>query len=121
MRREISNSELWLIERDLSSLRAKMPGVYFLLQTRVGDFFNRNKLTIHLLHKNVHQIQKKYIAHDEANDPQRVPGEGNEVPEWLFLESVATEKGEMLTGEAVSKAFYAELDEFLNRVVKVDL
>jgi len=121
MRREIMYSELWLIERDLERVKEENPGVAFLLAPKIDSFFQRNKGSLNILHKNMHEIQKKYIVHDEKNVPQRnQEAEGEQKP-WLFLDSVIGANGELLTGEAIKKEYNEKVEQFLGRSVKVEL
>lgn len=118
MKREITNNQLWLIENDLTAVARQSPGIAFLLATKIQQFYSRNEVLLKILHKRVHEIQKKYIVHDDNNQPQYVAGTDNK--EWFYLDSVIGKKGQLLTGEAIAAAYTEEVNEFLNRSVTVE-
>lgn len=121
MRRIITNNELWQIEEDLDKLAKNLPGVYLLLETRIKQFREKNKMSLHILHKKFHEIQKKFIQHDDKNAPMRQLEAEGELKPWLYLESVVVDNGKALIGEEVAKVYLEEANDFLNRSIDVEV
>lgn len=114
----ITYNELWVIEIDAAKVKEQFPSLFFFNENRFTKFFQQNAIHLKALHSRVHDIQRKYIAHDENNNPLRAEGAGGE---WQYLESVVGKNGQLLTGDAVAQAYKDEVTAFLNRSITVEL
>lgn len=118
MIREITNDQLWKIERDLIHIIKNHPGLAFLNSNKIQSFFSTNELLLNILHKRMHEIQIRYIAVDDKGIPVHIDPAA-EKKEWKFLESAIGSSGGFLTGDEVAKGYDEDSAEFLNRSVKV--
>ena len=78
-------------------------------------------MVLKILHQRMHEFQKKYIVHNDQDQPQFAPEEEGKPKEWLWQESVVGKKGELLTGDAVKEEYKELTEEFLSRSIKVEL
>jgi hypothetical protein len=122
MKRSITNDQLWQINRDIQKLNRDSPAIAFFLGDKFFRFVNSkdNKFLMSVINKKVYEIQKKYVVHNDADEPQRVDP-ANENSEWLFLESAIAPDGQLITGDQVKEQYYKEAGDFLNRSVDIQV
>jgi hypothetical protein len=123
MKKSITYDQLYIIEQDIQSVKQTMPSIYLFMENKFHTFLHgsANKMHFKVLHTRMHQIQQKYIVHDEKDNPIVLPYTDNQPSKFQFLESVPGSNGTELTGEAVEKAYFDEANEFLNRQIVVEL
>ena len=120
MRREITNNALFMLDVEFSAMAEKLPAVAFLLDEKIRRFYTQNMMSLKILHKNMGIIQKRYILHNDEGKAQKAADEKGDM-QWIFLESVAAENGELLTGEKVAQAYFEDAGIFLNRSITVEV
>ncbi len=121
MRRTITNGTLYQIEMDISQISSKSPGIHFLLETRIDSFFSRNQQVLKIIHKRMHNIQKRFIEHDEKEKPMYAEAVEGQPKQWEYLESATKTNGQLVTGDGVKTAYLEEAEDFLGRSVHVEL
>lgn len=121
MRRQITNSFLWQVQNDLLNLQQMMPGLAFILENRIASFFQRNQMNLKILNSRMHEIQKKFIVHNEKNTPQYEEVEEGKPKDWKYVESVAGKDGQLITGSQVKEEYQQQMEEFMQRTVTVEL
>ncbi|HYC28822.1 MAG TPA: hypothetical protein VEB42_08400 [Chitinophagaceae bacterium] len=121
MKKEVTYNDLWLIDQDITNIRANMPALWIVLEAKFLTILlgKNNKPHVERLHRRMKEIQKKYIVHDEEDNPVKEVKEGKG-PDWKYLESAVGKNGSLLTGDEVEKAYYEEAGEFLKRSVTIE-
>lgn len=121
MKRELTNEQLWTLANDMRKVQSESPTLSFLLGDKINRFFQVNAMSIKILNSRLGEIQKKYIVHNEQGEPQLAPVEEGKPLTWQYLESAIGKDAQVLTGDAIEKAYEADFNEFMKRSVTVSI
>ncbi len=109
MTREMTNESLWIVEMDISRIKAEFPALALLFDNRFIKFYQDNAMCMRILHKNLHEIQLKHIEHDEKEQPVYADSEEGKPTDWKYLPGSDKE------------AYMVDYKEFMHRSVKVHI
>lgn len=103
MRKQMTNNELMILDKDISELTKNSPALSFFFSEKIKRFYEANQVNIRVLYQKIAYIKKQHCVLDEKGEPLTVKSD-----EGLQLQYESDEKKEQCA---------AELTEFLNRAV----
>jgi len=97
------------------------PGVSFILNSKIKLFYQRAEVSINIMNKNIHRIQRTYIQVDDKDTLKKFEGDDDTLRKtpWLYKENVTVLEKE-LAGDDVEDAYLEELNFFMQTTTKID-
>jgi len=121
MQHLIFYNELYRIDNDLRKIMQDNPGVSFILNSKIKLFYQRAEVSINIMNKNIHRIQRTYIQVDDKDTLKKFEGDDDTLRKtpWLYKENVTVLEKE-LAGDDVEDAYLEELNFFMQTTTKID-
>lgn len=122
MQHIITYRELYAINADIKGIQRDNAGASFLLYSKIKLFYDRARVSLQVLQKNISDIQHKYIEHDENDQAKRVDPKDSK-SKWIYKSDIPNpdlNNGEVLTAEEAEKFYGEEMDRFLESTTKID-
>jgi len=121
MKKNITYDQLFAMDNDIKKIEKANPGLFFLLNSKVKDFYEKNQVHFDALNNGVKAIQKKFIVHDADGNPM-MEGEGNNKG-WKYV-PVYTDFGTasiISNREKIKELFEQHLIKFTSLTVNAEL
>ena len=117
----ITYDQLFAMDLDIKRVSKSNPGLAFLLDSRIKAFYEKNKLHFEAMNEGVKRIQKKFIVHNEKDEPI-MEGEGENasyryVPVYTDFKSAT----HITNRDEIKRLFEETLVKFTRTSIKADI